>query len=583
VPSVADTAPDNRAPPVVFDLKSGAESIVARKSSYEVPVSGLDGKIDSAQRNRFRLHGICYYPSASPAGKPETKPCGNATPDRIITDQSGRPTRLVFTIPDALRDPTVYQVQLAALLQTPYKTTDGKDVVVPSAPYIVPLQRTPRIVAPGTATQGDAVEVRVSGFGDKGNVALDLSNARGAKHRVAFVSTGAGGAGAFRLALPPGMPDDAYVISAEAGNLSASTQIRVTGNRRAPTLAHVLPVKPGKIRVPGYQPGDKVQVWGENWVTFGKFSAVLLGAPTAGATASAAGRNFELTDSRDACKDEWGQPKPGVCNAARGEIDQHWEFAVGVPAGRYRLRLSDGFSEASTQEFDFLPSFYIRAKSPSPIKAGQRIEIEWQGFRPNSSADVFLDDTKLTGRPLLLDFADPVVSVRLPDEITGRRVIRMVDTVGNEAQAPIEIAREQPVPQPAPKPVPAPVPVPDPKTKFCNPELPRVWQPGCVEAPPAPQPKVAPQPVPPPAPILVGPQPTPPTIIPTPPPTPAPPIAPTPPPKPAPAPQAPLCDPNRPRYAQPGCVEPPSSPPGASAPQKCSPNVPRYAQPGCIP
>ena len=78
--------------------------------------------------------------------------------------------------------------------------------------------------------------------------------------------------------------------------------------------------------------------------------------------------------------------------------------------------------------------------------------------------------------------------------------------------------------------------------KPCDPELPRIWQPGCmpVSGPPAP--------APPPGPVT-------------------------------------YCDPEKPKFWQPGCVERPGGAPAPAPkpPQKCLPNVSRYAQPGCIP
>jgi len=124
------------------------------------------------------------------------------------------------------------------------------------------------------------------------------------------------------------------------------------------------------------------------------------------------------------------------------------------------------------------------------------------------------------------------------DAAGGAHVIEVTDGMAI-ARAGLWIetgqAPEPKLPPPQPDPTPGPVP------KVCNPDLPRVWQPGCV---PGPQP--APEPAP-------GP--------------------------------GPLCDPNRPRYAQPGCVEPeqPKGDAGTPSPQKCNPNVPRYTQPGCIP
>jgi len=45
------------------------------------------------------------------------------------------------------------------------------------------------------------------------------------------------------------------------------------------------------------------------------------------------------------------------------------------------------------------------------------------------------------------------------------------------------------------------------------------------------------------------------------------------------------CDPEKPKFWQPGCVERPGGAPAPAPkpPQKCLPNVPRYSQSGCIP
>ena len=132
-------------------------------------------------------------------------------------------------------------------------------------------------------------------------------------------------------------------------------------------------------------------------------------------------------------------------------------------------------------------------------------------------------------------------------EVTDGMAVARADLWIEAGQAP----DPKPPPEPKPPPAPRPDPAPGPAPKVCNPDLPRLWQPGCV---PGPQPAPKPEPVPKPAP--------------------------EPPPGPG-----PLCDPNRPRYAQPGCVEPeqPKGDGSTPSPRKCNPNVPRYTQPGCIP
>lgn len=159
-----------------------------------------------------------------------------------------------------------------------------------------------------------------------------------------------------------------------------------------------------------------------------------------------------------------------------------------------------------------------------------------------------------------------------PDRAVAQDTQSLQPTSSSQPPAAAKQAKPAPQPKPVPQPTPptitpAPLPKAAPATesgpKACNPELPRLWQPGCVDASasgPALQPKPTPQPVPPTT-------------------------TPAPPPKAAPQLPSALCDENRPRYAQPGCVEPPSAPqkPGGGAPQKCDERIPRYAQPGCIP
>lgn len=160
---------------------------------------------------------------------------------------------------------------------------------------------------------------------------------------------------------------------------------------------------------------------------------------------------------------------------------------------------------------------------------------------------------------------------------------------------------------PAPTSPPTPIPTTlDVTTKYCNPELPKYWQPGCTERPANAPPEVkycdptlpriwqqgcvargsatdpvlqptTPTPAPPgreltPA-NTTGPVPAAPSTPPIPPPSAA-------------APSVQYCDPELPKYWQQGCVEPTTAPtpiPAAPTPaaSRCDPAVPMYMQRGC--
>lgn len=133
----------------------------------------------------------------------------------------------------------------------------------------------------------------------------------------------------------------------------------------------------------------------------------------------------------------------------------------------------------------------------------------------------------------------------LPKDLqAGPWVIEVSDGVASARAEFFIDDSPRPVEKPPDKPVASPPPANQDK-KICNPDLPKFWQPGCVEPDKGGQ-------------AGQGPQPNARTI----------------------------CDPNRPRYAQPGCVEsaaPDQTNAGPRTPEKCRPNVPSYAQPGCIP
>jgi hypothetical protein len=138
----------------------------------------------------------------------------------------------------------------------------------------------------------------------------------------------------------------------------------------------------------------------------------------------------------------------------------------------------------------------------------------------------------LPAGPWVIEVSDGVASARAEFRIEGAKT-PPEKTPDNSADKRIDDLIAPPAP---------------PDKKPCNPYLAKIWQPGCVEPGTG---------------NLAG----------------------LPSPEPQPSPQT-ICDSNRPRYAQPGCVEaavPANNEAGSRIQEKCKPNIPSYAQPGCIP
>lgn len=520
----SDQARDLRANQVVFDLKSDAASITARKAKYVVPVSGLGGKVDAKDLKRFRIYAVCH---------PGGKACGDAIADSAEFDTASKTTRLNFPTPASFQLASVDRVQLTVLMQTPYKTRNGKDVVVPSAPFEILLQRIPRMAVPSSAAQGDAIEARLAGFPDRSRVELGLSKVaeqsprgrpgeeyadiaidpgrrRAARTKFLFplaeASIGPGGAATQRLMLPRSLPDGTYLVTAHAEGQHLAERISISGKRKAAEVKALMIGESG-ANPRGYRPGDKVHLAGENWPTTGAFAAALIGTNTA--RGSDAGSPIELRNLVDACKERRSDLPPArACDAAKGQIDQHWALDPGVAPGRYRLRLVNALINATTQEFEIsaVPPAPAPAPTPTPAPVPKPIPA------PSPAAKPCNPELPRSWQP---------------------------GCVETQQRPSIEDSTRAPAPAPTPKP--APTLAPTPVAKACNPELPRSWQPGCIDTG---------------APRSPGKDPTP----------------------------AAACDPNRPRYSQPGCVEAEdAAKPPASVGKRCDPNVPRYAQPGCIP
>lgn len=117
-------------------------------------------------------------------------------------------------------------------------------------------------------------------------------------------------------------------------------------------------------------------------------------------------------------------------------LDQDWQRQLRAPVVA-RLTIGTSAERAASADITLLPPVAL-AVTPSDPLAGQRIGIAWKGFTANSSAVLYLDDTVLKER-VLLDPGDALITVQLPEALTGRYLLTMRDASGREAQAPLEI------------------------------------------------------------------------------------------------------------------------------------------------
>lgn len=453
--------------------------------------------------------------------------------------------------------------------------------------------KEPCIQLPDSAKQGEAFDAYVGGFRRNEQFTVrfaELFDVRSDYQRELQVKV--------PVLVPAGVRDGRYrvsVTSVSDPRRSAAREIEIRGGYRAPTLAVSCPRTQPGCELARFKPGESVHTSGFGWSIKGRFSAQLISE-----------RGSEpLPFERKGCRWGWvqGTPQGNPCDEAKGEINKFWKLPAPLAAGAYVIRVSDGVASAQA-------GFWVEAAAPEkkilrptaqaigPLgaaraRAGDRVEIRGKGFAPQIRLSVRFDGSPArTAGALEADATGAIekLFVQVPAEAkTGEHVIeisaaaqpsfppasgaRLAEIVVEPVRLALTVVERQAT-SPAP-PEPKPAPPPGPVAKRCDPELPRPWQPGCVDAPAAgakPEPVLNPpaaKPAPP-APPLAAP---------------APPSAPVVAPAPKPAvTQPPICEPNRPRYAQPGCVEPESAPKsGAGLPQKCNPNVPAYAQRGCVP
>ena len=87
------------------------------------------------------------------------------------------------------------------------------------------------------------------------------------------------------------------------------------------------------------------------------------------------------------------------------------------------------------------PKFTI-AVEPERLQAGQRITVRWKGFPSNVGAVLYLDDRVLKDA-ILLDRSEPAISARLPDNVSGKRRLRLSDARDNTALTELNIERAE--------------------------------------------------------------------------------------------------------------------------------------------
>lgn len=324
------------------------------------------------------------------------------------------------------------------------------------------------------------------------------------------------------------LPDGAYTITARSvptPDVFAETAIRIAGAHRQPKMV-ALVLDPRDGEVVIRAGTQSVHINGDGWWPKGVFSARLLGQSADAAVSVTLGGHL------NGC--QWNIGGPGErptgrpCDETRGELDQHWPVGAGVRPGLYRLELSDGVNTVMTENL-------VRVTSTQPVPPPVP--------PPPVVPPVPPPPAEMPKPP-----TPPVDKPQPPAPPIDKKVSGACNP---------ELPRSwQPgcVDKPAPPP-----PAPPVSRKACDPNLPRVWQPGCIE-------KSAPDGRPPGQPLP--------------------------------------CNPGVPGYAQPGCVEgigaptdpvhttpPPATPPAPVKPspppggtvQKCNPNIPSYAQPGCVP
>lgn len=202
---------------------------------------------------------------------------------------------------------------------------------------------------------------------------------------------------------------------------------------------------------------------------------------------------------------------------------------------------------------------------------------------PGVQTFIFVDTTEGGARPDFLGSSSGLWHSR------GRTFLT-IDVAAGKTPPPEEEKKlpsenpKRPPPKP-PTPEPPTLKPPEPEVRYCDPNLPKIWQEGCVsrdKLTPAPDPKKETACDPNLPSFFVGA--CPPKEIPWQPPKPPTP-EPQPEPTPAPTPGVTYCDPNIPKIWQGDCINrtPTETPkPESGAPARCISTIPKFSQPGCV-
>ncbi|MBM3394843.1 MAG: hypothetical protein FJY37_09470 [Betaproteobacteria bacterium] len=114
-----------------------------------------------------------------------------------------------------------------------------------------------------------------------------------------------------------------------------------------------------------------------------------------------------------------------------------WQRQVRAPVTA-KVIVSSSTGRSVIANVQLLPPTAITV-TPDQPNVGESIAVAWKGF--SGSATLYIDGGVLKDQ-IYLEKADPVIRVRLPDALTGPRVLRLVDVYGKWAEARIRIAGE---------------------------------------------------------------------------------------------------------------------------------------------
>ncbi|MDO8598647.1 MAG: hypothetical protein Q7S02_00900, partial [bacterium] len=402
------------------------------------------------------------------------------------------------------------------------------------APIVVPTPAPKTAVGvtvqPSTAAQGSTVTIRIKGFDPNSVPTVTVGTERVSR----FTSyTDSHGALTLSYTIPAAMKNGAVMVTAtDANGHRATATLAIEGKRVAPTVS---------VAPASGPPGLAVTLRGAGWDTSEKSLALI---------AEGSARERALTINADSCAKTIGAP---TCDG--GEILMSVRLPDDVAVGTYRIEVRSAIARAATAfrvvQPDVPPGRSAAIGiAPKNGPVGTTVTVTGARFAPKAGVLFTLNGVAVTiiRGARTTDAAGGLAGtvITIPDTKLGTSTIIVTDGRGGRASATFEVIgvsptpapppKDQPCnpdlpsfyedacskkspdpvrvtplpvpPSPPPKPTPTPIPPEPPEPKYCNLDLPKIWQEGCVPRPELEQPK-----------------------------------------------EIPNCDPNIPKYAQPGCRE----------------------------